>query len=174
MKSIWAPSGSATMNSLMKVATFLFDTTVHSYSLMSSTEAGTFMSRSFFTFTWHARRQLSFISLRVKCTASVGRISPPPAVTCTLHWPQLPLPPQAEGRNTFLVASADSSGAPEATSTFLSLLIVTSTLPELTRNFLATRSTVTSRSVIIRNMPAPRRIVCPVRFVSSIIIVICR
>ena len=30
------------MNSLMKVATLLFDTTVHSYSLMSSTSAGTF------------------------------------------------------------------------------------------------------------------------------------
>ena len=172
MKFICSPLGRATMNSLMNVATLLFEITSHSYSLMSRTEAGTLMSRSFFTLTWQASRQSSFISLRVKCTASVGSISPPPAVTCTLHCPQLPLPPQAEGRKTSLVAMAESRGTPEATSTFLSLLIVTVTLPELTRYFLATRRMTTSSRVITRKMPTPPSTVGQRVDCSDIIVVV--
>ena len=173
MKFMCSPSGSATINSLMNVATLLFDTTVHSYSLMSSTSAGTLMSRSPFTFTWQASRQLSLISLRVKCTASVGRISPPPSVTRTLHWPQLPLPPQAEGRKTFSVARAERSGRPDSTLTLRSSLMVTVTLPELTRKCLATRSTITSRRVITKKIPIPDRRVAPMGDVASVVILLC-
>ena len=126
---------------------------------MSSTEAGTSMAISSLTFTWQARRQLSLISLREKWTVSVGRISPPPLTTCTLHWPQLPLPPQAEGRNTLLSAMVESRGFPELASTVVSLLMVMVTLPEWTRKCLAVSNTATSSRVMSRKMPTAERIV---------------
>ena len=86
----------ATLNSLMNEETFLFEITSHSHSLTPITESGTLIFMSDFTLHWHPRRQLSFICLRVKWGFSESRISPPPSSTCTLHCPQLALPPHAE------------------------------------------------------------------------------
>ena len=102
------------------------------------------------------------ISRRDRCTVSVGRISPPPESTCTRHWPQLPLPPQADGRNTLLMAIVDSSEPPEGASTVRWLLMFIATLPLCTRNRLATSSMATSTSVMARKMPTPASTVMPV------------
>ena len=150
-----SPGGSATMNSLMKVATFRLEITSHSHSLTERTEAGTRISMSPFTFTWQARRQWFFSSLRVKWTASVGRASPPPCSTCRRHCPQLPLPPHADGRKTLLSAMVDNSDLPDCASTFLSPFIVIVTAPVWTRYFLAIRSIITSSSVTPRKNPTP-------------------
>ena len=156
-----SPLGRATMNSLMKVATLRLEITVHSHSLTSRTEAGTSISRFSLTFTWHARRQCSLASLREMWTASVGSISPPPSTTFTRHWPQLPFPPQAEGRKTFCDAMVESRESPAGTLKDFSPLTVISTSPECTRKCLATRSTITSSRVMVRKMPTPVMIVVP-------------
>ena len=61
-----APLGNCTLNSLMNVATFLLEITVHSYSFTPSTLSGTLIFMSLFTLHWHPSLQWSFISLRVK------------------------------------------------------------------------------------------------------------
>lgn len=127
------PGGSATMNSLMKVATFLLDMTSHSHSLMSSTDLGTSIFMSSLTLTWHPRRQWFLISLREKCTVSVGRMSPPPSRTWTRHCAQLPLPPHADGRNMLSAASVDNNDFPDSAFTSVSPLMSMATSPECTK-----------------------------------------
>jgi hypothetical protein len=56
LKSSFSPSGSCTTNSLMKVATFLLETTVHSHFFAARAEAGTSTSMSSLTLTWQERR----------------------------------------------------------------------------------------------------------------------
>ncbi len=65
--------------------------------------------------TWHAKRSPCAASRLVICPNSVGRISPPPDLTFTLHCPQVPPPPQAEDTNKPLSARAVSSFEPEGT-----------------------------------------------------------
>ena len=128
-----SPGGNATINSLMNVATFLLEITSHSHSFISSTESSTTIFMSSFTFTWQPKRQWACCSLRLKCTISVGNMLPPPVVTRTLHCPQLPFPPQAEGRCTPLLDSVARSDEPVSTSiSFLSLIFMR-ILPEGTR-----------------------------------------
>jgi hypothetical protein len=53
---------------------------------------------SFLTFVWQASRQWSFICLRLKKTFSVGKMSPPPSMTCArAARPPLPPPPPGGG-----------------------------------------------------------------------------
>ena len=106
-----------------------------------------------FTLHWHPRRQLSFICLRVKWGFSESRISPPPSSTCTLHCPQLALPPHAEGRKMPFSLSVVINEEPCGTLMVLSPLISMLTLPLGLRNFLATRRMTTKRSITIRNTP---------------------
>src|SRR5690606_40286224 len=100
----------------MKVATLWFERTVHSHFLMENTSSGTRIFMSCLTFTWQARRQCSFASLREMWVSSVGRMSPPPSKTWHLHIAQVPPPPQAEGRKIFWAESADRSVPPPLTS----------------------------------------------------------
>ncbi len=149
-----SPAGSCTLNSLMKVATLRLLTTVHSYSLMLRMLSGSFRLMSSFTFTWHPRRQPSCICLRLKCGVSVGRMLPPPLTTRHLHWPQEPLPPQAEGRWTPCSLSVDISVPPVGTVISLSSLMVIFTLPcgmSLARRMsnAATSSSMTTRIINI-------------------------
>ena len=51
----------------------------------------------------------------VMCDSSVGRMSPPPSLTLTLHCAQVPPPPQAEETNRLLSARAVSSFEPMGT-----------------------------------------------------------
>ncbi len=124
-----SPAGSCTLNSLMKVATLRLLTTVHSYSLMLRMLSGSFRLMSSFTFTWQPRRQPSCICLRLKWGVSVGRMLPPPFTTRHLHWPQEPLPPQAEGRWTPASPRVLIKVPPVGTVSSLSSLIVIFTLP---------------------------------------------
>ena len=150
-KSMCSPGGRATLNSLMKVATFLFEITVHSHSLTPRIDSSILSCRSFFTFTWQPRRQWSFCCLRVKCTVSVGSISPPPSSTWHLHCPHEPLPPQAEGRCT-PASPIDANSVPPAGIWYsLSPFTTTFTSPDATRYFLATNKTMTNRSITQRN-----------------------
>lgn len=64
-----------------------------------------------------------------KNPVSVGNISPPPDKTRQRHMPQLPPPPQAEGRNILLEANDASSVVPAGVSTVRSSLIVMRRLP---------------------------------------------
>ncbi len=62
---------------------------------------------------------------------SVGRMSPPPSSTWHLHMPHEPPPPQAEGRNTLLLASVTSSVEPlSVVSTFSPSLMSIVTSPD--------------------------------------------
>ena len=129
-----SPGGKATMNSLMNEDTSLLLTTVHSYSLTDSTLSGTWMDMLSLTLTWQPKRQWSICSLREKWGTSVGRICPPPSVTCTLHWPQLPLPPQALDSMTPFSCRVFSRVLPLLTSSSLvPLLMLIFTLPDGTR-----------------------------------------
>ena len=150
LNSRCSPSGRRTVNSLMKVATFLLEMTSHSSFLTLRVESGTAILRLSFTFTWQPRRIPSLICLRLKKPFSVGRISPPPSRTCTLHWPQLALPPQAEGRKILWSARVCITSPPWATSsTFLPLLMSMVTVPEGVSLALITSSSATSSSVTI-------------------------
>ena len=89
-----------------------FETTVHSHFFTPSTASGTRIFRSSLTLTWQPRRQWSLAILREMKPVSVGRMSPPPSSTWHLHMPHEPPPPQADGRNTLLLASVESSVPP--------------------------------------------------------------
>ena len=154
-----SPTGSCTLNSLMKVATLRLLTTVHSYSLTFRIDCGTTILRFSFTFTWQPKRQWSWICLRVKKPTSVGKIEPPPSTTRHLHWPQLPLPPQAEGRYTFCSARVLMRVLPTGTVSSLSSLMVIFTSP-LGMSLLRTQSSkATSRSTMPRKTAMLRIIV---------------
>ena len=149
-----SPAGSCTLNSLMKVATLRFETTVHSYSLMLRMLSGSLRLRSSLTFTWHPRRQPSCICLRLKWGVSVGRMLPPPLTTRHLHWPHEPLPPQAEGRWTPCSLRVLISVPPVGTVISLSSLMIIFTLPcgmSLARRMssAATSSRMTTRMSMI-------------------------
>ncbi len=72
-------------------------------------EAGISIFISLFTFTWQASRMLpSFSSVALSKGLSVGRRGPPPLRTLHLQAPQVPLPPQAEGRKICFSVSEES------------------------------------------------------------------
>ncbi len=142
-----SPSGSLTTNSLIKVATLWLLTTSHSHFLIPRTSSGITISMSSFTLTWQPRRHWLFCCFLVKKPVSVGRISPPPFVTRHLHMPQVPPPPQAEGRNIFSFESVERSDDPGLTVSSLSPLIVTLTLPEGVSFAFAYSSIATSNKV---------------------------
>ena len=170
-----SPGGNATLNSFMKLDTFLFDMTVHSHSLTLRIESETFTLRLPFTLVWHPRRQCSFISLREKWPFSVSRISPPPSRTCRRHCPQLPLPPQADERCMPLSLSVESSEPPCSTSNFLSPLTVIVTFPLGLRYFLAISSIATKTSMMTRNTAMLTPINCPIvlLFLYSLFVLYC-
>ncbi len=148
LNSSSSPSGSFTVNSLMNVATFSLEITSHSSFFTERALSATWIFRLSLTFTWQPRRQPSLICLRLKKPVSVGRISPPPSSTCTLHWPQLALPPQAEGRKIFSPASVAIRLLPGATSSsFLPSLISIFTLPLGVMAAFTMRRRATSTSV---------------------------
>ena len=101
----------------MKVATFLFEITSHSHFLTLNALSGTAICISSFTLTWQPSLQLLVICFLLKKPTSVGRIVPPPDITRHLHCPQLPLPPQADGRKIFSAANVASNEEPGVTST---------------------------------------------------------
>ncbi len=144
LKSMCSPSGSLTVNSLMKVATFSLEMTSHSSFFTLRALSGTAIWMLSFTFTWHPRRQPSLICLREKKPVSVGRMVPPPSSTCSLHWPQLALPPQAEGRKMPWSASVCMTSPPGVTSSSLvPLLMLILTVPEGVRALLIQRRRAT-------------------------------
>ena len=150
LNSMCSPSGSLTVNSLMKVDTFLLEITSHSSFLTESADSATCIFRLSLTLTWQPRRQPSLICLRLKNPTSVGSISPPPSNTCTLHWPQLALPPQAEGRKIFSFASVVIRLLPGVTSrTFLPSLMSIFIVPLGVIASLTTRSSTTRNRVTI-------------------------
>ena len=89
--------------------------------------------------------------LRVMKPVSVGRMSPPPSRTWHLHMPHEPPPPQAEGRNTLLLASVESSELPlSALMTFSPSLMSIVTSPDDVSFAFATSRIATSTSVMTR------------------------
>src|SRR5690606_39013431 len=123
---------------LMKVATLWFERTVHSHLRTPKTSSGRMILMSFLILTWHDRRTPSRASPRFTCLVSVGNSAPPPSHTFTLHTPQEPLPPQADGMNTLLSASVPSSVPPARVRSALSgsSLTVMVTSPLLTKRAL--------------------------------------
>jgi len=144
-----SPSGSLTTNSLINVATFLFDTTSHCHFLIPSTASGTLTFSGSLTLTWHPSLQLFCCSFLVKNPVSVGRIDPPPSITWHLHMPQVPPPPHAEGRKTPLDDNVESRVDPGETVSSLSL-IITFTSPFGVSLSFAIRSITTRSRIIIR------------------------
>src|SRR5687767_15665466 len=115
---------------------------------------------SCFTFTWQPKRQFSCCCLRVKYIFSVGKISPPPANTWHLHRAQVPPPPQADGRNIFLLPKVVSRVEPPSASTIFCPLINILTSPEVvsfafaykmrpTRNKVKARKTATLAMIVV-------------------------
>ena len=155
-----SPGGSATINSLMKLDTFLFDITVHSHSLTPITLSGTLIFKSPLTLHWHPSLQWSFISFRVKWDFSESSISPPPSRTCTLHCPQDALPPQADERNIPLLFNTDIRLSPCPVVIVLSPFTVIVTLPPGDRYFFAIRSRATKRRVVTRRAPMLNNMNC--------------
>ena len=148
LKSRCSPSGSLTVNSLMKVATFLLEITSHSSFLTDRADSDTCIFMSSLTLTWQPSLQPSLICLRLKNPTSVGRISPPPSSTCTLHWPQLALPPQADGRRIFSPARVLIRDEPGVTSSsFFPLLMSIFTVPLGVILSFTTRSRITRMRV---------------------------
>src|SRR6056297_3560969 len=112
LKSRFSPSGNLTTNSLINVATFLFETTSHSHFCIPITSLGTYILMLSFTLIWQPKRQLSCISFRVKNPVSVGRMVPAPDSTWHLHMPHVPPPPQAEGKNNSFSLKVESKVLP--------------------------------------------------------------
>ena len=156
-----SPLGNCTINSLMKVATFLLEITSHSHSFTPSTSSGTFTFISSFTLVWQAKRQCSFCCLREKKTFSVGRISPPPSMTCARHWPHLPPPPQADDKKMPPPCKAPSKVPPIGVSTSFSPFTVNLTFPDGTNFALANNNAPTRIIVTTRNTTALAMIVSP-------------
>ena len=76
------PPGSSSTSSLMKVATLWLERTVHSHFFTPNTSSCTWIFMFCLTVTWHDSRSPSAASRLVMCESSVGRISPPPSITC--------------------------------------------------------------------------------------------
>ena len=108
----------------MKVATLRFERTRQSHFFTPNTSSETRTSMSWKTVTWQARRSPSRASRLVISEASVGSNSPPPLNTLTLHCPQVPPPPQAEGTKMPASANAPSSFLPVGVATSRSPLTV--------------------------------------------------
>lgn len=154
-------SGSCTLSSLMNVATFLLEMTVHSHFLTPNTLSGTRMSMSPLTLTWHASLMPALSCFLLRCEYSTGSGSPPPESTVHLHCPQLPFPPHADGMKICFAARVLSSLPPAGTVTVLSgsplIFIVTS--PVLTSLALAMRMQATSTTMMATNIRTPRNTV---------------
>src|SRR5690606_18512800 len=105
---------------------------------------------SCFTLTWQDNRTLFCCSVRLRWPTSVGRTSPPPSSTTHLHSPQVPPPPQAEGRNIFwLLKVLIRVEPPETTKGFFSSLLMTIlTSPEVTSLDCANNNIKTSSNII--------------------------
>ncbi len=155
-----APKGSSRMSSLMKVATLWFEWTLQVHSRTWKISAGTSISMFCLTLTWQERRQPSRARPRLMYESSVGSMAPPPSFTVTLHTPQLPLPPQAEGMKIFCSASAPSSVPPARVRSGLSLspLMMMNTSPLVTSLALVTKMTATSVRMMVVNITMPRLI----------------
>src|SRR5690606_29851343 len=150
-----SPAGSSRMSSLMNVATFSLDRTVHSHLLTEKTSCGTSIRMSLFTLTWQVSRTPSRASPRDTWLSSVGRSAPPPSSTVALHTPHVPLPPHADGMKMPQVASVPSSVPPAFTSRGFSVSPLTTirTAPDDTSRPRATSSSPTSDSVMPANIP---------------------
>ena len=174
------------MSSLMKVETLLFERTVACHFLTEKISGGISICISCLTGHWQARRVPSFTSLRVMWPSSVGRMSPPPFRTRTLHWPQVPPPPHAEGTKMFTLASVWRSLPPVGTETALlaSSLMLMVTFPDGIKRAFAERMTATRRRTIAVKATTPDKttpIVNPLLFqaiaarrLSSFILLTCR
>src|SRR5690606_20524738 len=164
-KGTASPSGRSSTSSLMKVATFSFDRTVHVHCRAENTEGGISIWMSSLSFTWHERRTPMRASMREMCDFSVGSMAPPPSSTRTVHTPQLPFPPQAEGMKTSCAASVFSS-VPPARAVMArsgSSLIRLVTSPEATRRDLAkSRSTTSIRTMSVNAMRPAAMVPTPI------------
>ena len=150
----------------MNVATLAFERTLHCQRRMSNTSAGISMRMSCFTLTWQDRRTPPRTSPRSRWLSSVGSTAPPPSSTVTLHTPQLPLPPQADGTNRLLAASVPSSVLPVRVHSARcgSSLMVMFTSPVDTSRLRAAISRPTSDTIVNVNMNTPRATVTIVVF----------
>ena len=142
----------------MKVALLSLEITSHSHFFTPKISSGSSIFMFCFTATWQARRQPAFASRLVICESSVGRISPPPSLIVTRHWPQEPPPPQAEETKIPLLDSVFSSLSPAGVRICLSasLLISITTSPAFTSFERAARISPDSTSTISVNITTPR------------------
>src|SRR5690606_13478955 len=92
---------------------------------------------------------------------SVGRIAPPPSRTTTVHTPQLPLPPQADGMKILLAERVLSRVVPPfvRSTLFESSLMVIATSPLGTSLAFAASITATCARIITVKPATPRRMV---------------
>ena len=99
------------------------------------------------------------------CVRSLGRMSPPPSKTWHLHIAQEPLPPQADGKNSFCCDSAISRLVPTSTSgeRLASSLMSSLTLP-LRTSFFSQNIKTTTRSTM-----TPVSAATPVRMVVNMV-----
>src|SRR5690606_34881171 len=142
----------------MKVATLSLERTVHSHFLTPKTSSGTSIFMSCLTATWQARRSPSRAWRLLMWPVSVGRMAPPPSKTLTLHWAQVPPPPQDEPTNSWALASAPSCLPPAGISIVFSLLMLIFTLPVATSLERAARITYTRMMTIATKKKTPRMI----------------
>src|SRR5690606_23991160 len=105
---------------------------------------------SCFTFTWQDNLTLFCCSARDRWPTSVGRTSPPPSSTTHLHSPQVPPPPQAEGRKIFWALKVLIRVDPPETTNGLvsSPLMMILTSPEVTSLDWANNNIKTSSRMI--------------------------
>ncbi len=132
---------------------------MHSHFLTPKIDSSISTFISVLTETWQASLSPSRASFLVIWLVSVGRISPPPSKTLTLHCPQVPPPPHALGTKISALPRAFKSFEPAASvkSFFSFKFILTS--PVLTSLDLAARIIVTRVKTIKVNIKTPRKIV---------------
>ena len=123
---------------------------------MPKTSRGTSMRMSCLTITWQARRSPAAASRLLIWEVSVGRIAPPPSKTLTLHWPQVPPPPQAEATNSLVSARALRSFFPTGLWMVFSSLMRMFTCPVATSLERATTMMNTSAITMSVKSSTPR------------------
>ena len=142
----------------MNVATLAFERTRQRHCRTLNTSGGSSMAMSCFTLTWQDSRTPQRASPRETWLNSVGRMAPPPSCTVTVHTPQLPLPPQAEGMKMRLAARVPSRVPPALVVRAFSgspfTVIVTSPVATSCRR--AAMSTATSDRIVPVNIATPR------------------
>ena len=151
----------------MKVATLRFDRTLHCHFRTLKISGGIAIFMGSLTLTWHDSRHPSRAAPRLMNPSSVGSNAPPPSLspiclTVTLHVPQVPLPPQADGTKILCSPRAFRRVVPTPESTLFSgsSLMVMGTRPEATSFDFANMSTQTSPRITKENIIMPSIMVC--------------